>query len=102
MGSWRQEAGRLLADYEQQLRKKRGEMKKLEREMKEPKQIIHGHWGAKLITLETVRDVSGVLDRMDLGDTLTWKGRRVREDANSQHWVVNSVSRVDASDFAEE
>ncbi|MHC4218265.1 MAG: hypothetical protein ACYSU7_07380 [Planctomycetota bacterium] len=87
--------GQLLADYQTKLRNKKGELKRLERELNEPKQIIHGHWESTIISLETTRDQSRALDRMDQGGYLTWEGRRLSANANSQEWVVTRIEVVD-------
>ena len=42
--------GELLADYQTQYRNKRGEMKRLERQLNEPRQVILGNWDDKIIT----------------------------------------------------
>ena len=90
--------GQLLADWQSKYRKKMGEYKRLERELKRPKQIIHGHWGNKVITLRTTKDVSNALNRIDAGDYLTWTGRRLRFDSTSEEWVVTSVRRYNIND----
>ena len=74
-------------------------MKRLERQLKEPRQVILGHWNDKIITLRTTQDVSRALNRIDTGAYLSWQGRRVREDRDSQEWVVTSIRAVDASDL---
>jgi len=91
--------GELLADYQKQYNQKRGEMKRLERELKEPRQVILGNWNNKIITLRTTQDVSRTLNRIDSGAYLSWEGRRVYEDRDSQEWVVTSIKAVDASDL---
>jgi predicted RNase H-like nuclease (RuvC/YqgF family) len=91
--------GELLADYQKQYNQKRGEMKRLERELKEPRQVILGNWNNKIITLRTTQDVSRTLNRIDSGAYLSWQGRRVYEDRDSQEWVVTSIKAVDASDL---
>lgn len=91
-------SGELLAEYEKQYRQKNGEMKRLERQLNEPKQIILGNWEGKIITLQTTGDFSRVLNRIDVGGHLSWDGRRVREDQDSQEWVVTVIRAVDASD----
>ena len=90
--------GELLADYQDQYRHKRGEMKRLERELNEPRQVIIGNWNNKIITLRTTQDVSRTLNRIDTGGYLSWEGRRIREDRDSQEWVVTSIKAVAASD----
>ena len=90
--------GELLADYQDRYRQKRGEMKRLERQLKEPRQVILGNWDGKVISLTTTTDVSRVLNRIDAGGYLSWEGRRIREDIDSQEWVVTSIRVVDASD----
>ncbi len=90
--------GELLADYQNQYRQKKGEMKRLERELNEPRQVILGNWNNKIITLRTTQDVSRTLNRIDTGGYLSWEGRRIREDRDSQEWVVTSIKAVAASD----
>lgn len=85
----------IQAEYKGKLRQKQGELKRLERDMSEPKQIIYGTWDGKIITLRTTRDVSRTLDRIDVGSYLTWEGRRLSEDEASQDWVVTGVSKSD-------
>ncbi len=89
----------LLADYQRQMKQKRGEMKKMERELKEPRQLILGNGGGKVITLRTTVDLSRTLNRIDTGGYLTWDGRRVREDESSQEWVVMRIQPVDEHDI---
>jgi hypothetical protein len=89
----------LLADYQRQLKQKRGQMKKMEREIKEPKQLILGNGGGKVITLRTTADLSRTLNRIDTGSYLTWEGRRVREDEDSQEWVALRITPVDEHDI---
>jgi len=84
--------GQLLADYQEKLRAKQGEVKRLQREIDRPSQVIHGHWGNRLIILRTTADLSGVLSRMDAGAYLTWTGRRHQFDNASEEWVVAKVS----------
>ena len=92
--SSRRDEGVLLADYRRKAGKKWGEVKRLEREMNEPKQFIMGHWEGTIITLQTSRNVTQELNKIDRGDKLTWEGRRVREDRDSQEWVVTRIQRV--------
>ncbi|MHC4786733.1 MAG: hypothetical protein ACYTE6_12300 [Planctomycetota bacterium] len=97
----RSSQGKLLADYRTKLRKKEGDMKRLERELNEPKQILHGHWESKIISLETTRDQSRALDRIDTGNHLTWSGRRHSQDANSEEWIVTRIEAVDRAAIGE-
>lgn len=90
----RRDEGALLGDYKRKSSKKWGEVKRLEKEIAEPKQLIIGHWENKVITLRTTRDVSNELNKLDRGGKLTWEGRRVREDSDSQEWVVSRVWAV--------
>ncbi len=92
----------MVGKYKSQLRAKEGELKKLQRDLETPRQIIIGNWGGKIITLETTRDSSRTLDRIMTGEYLTWSGRRVHEDQDSQDWVVNSVRKVDPNDLPQE
>lgn len=88
----------LLSEYRSKYRAKVGEYKKLERELKRPKQIIHGHWGNTVITLRTTKDMSSVLNRVDAGNYLTWKGRRLSYDSTFEEWIVTSISRYKIND----
>ena len=74
---------------------KRGEVKRLERQLAEPKQLIIGNWEGRVITLQTTRDVSRKLDRIEIGDYVTWHGRVAHQDAESAEWVVASIEKVD-------
>jgi hypothetical protein len=94
-GRRRSAQGQLMADYKSKLRAKQGEAKRLERELNAAKQVIHGHWKAQIITLETTRDMSRTLDRMEQGGYLTWDGRRLRADKASQEWIVTRIETVD-------
>ncbi len=90
--------GELLADYQNQYHQKKGEMKRLERQLNEPRQVILGNWNDKIIILRTTKDVSRTLNRIDTGGYLSWEGRRIHEDRDSQEWVVTSIKAVAASD----
>lgn len=85
----------IQADYKTKLRQKQGELKRLERDLTEPRQIINGSWDGKIIMLQTTRDASRALDKVDVGDVVTWDGRRMSQDDNSEEWVVTSVSKSD-------
>ena len=85
----------LLAEWQKKFREKKGEALHLRREIERPKQIIHGNWGNRVITLRTTKDMSAVLSRTDTGSYITWSGRRLSSDATSEEWVVISVSRYD-------
>jgi hypothetical protein len=81
--------------YQTQYKKKKGEVARLERELNQPKQIIHGSWEGKIISLQATKDLTGKLNKIDVGGYLTWEGRRIREDEVSQDWVVWNIDRVD-------
>ncbi|MCZ6834978.1 MAG: hypothetical protein O7G85_04320 [Planctomycetota bacterium] len=85
----------LLSEWRKRFREKNGEMLHMKRDIENPKQIIHGNWGNRVITLRTTADMSNVLSRVDNGQYLTWRGRRLRSDATSEEWVVSSISRYD-------
>ena len=91
--------GELLAEYKGKYRSKRAEMKKLERELNEPKQIIMGNYQGIVIMLETTTDQSRVLNKIDYGGYLTWTGRRLRSDKSSQEWVVTRIEVADERDI---
>lgn len=92
----------LLAQYEKEFRAKEGEAKRLEREIERPKQIVHGHWGSRIISLRTTTDLSSVLSRVDDDAYLTWTGRRMRLDDNAEEWVVTSIRPYELPGEAEE
>lgn len=91
--------GELLAEYKTKFRSKKAEMRKLERELNEPKQIIMGNYQGTVIMLETTTDQSRVLNKIDYGGYLTWTGRRLRSNKSSQEWVVTRIEVVDERDI---
>ena len=92
--SQRRDKGELLGDYKRKLGQKRGEVRRLERSINEPKQLIIGHWEGKIITLHASKDLTPTLNKLDPGDQLSWEGRRVREDKDSQEWVITRIEAV--------
>lgn len=89
--------GTTLARYEQQRARKAAELQRLRRRATEPRQIIHGHRGDVLITLETEGDVLGNAQLTPAWRVITWEGRLISGDAESQHWVVERIEPANPS-----
>ncbi len=58
------------------------------------KQILVGHDGNTIITLESKRNISDSLDDISIGDTITWTGTRVNADDGSESWRVSKVEKA--------
>ncbi|MCP3902932.1 MAG: hypothetical protein GY715_04785 [Planctomycetes bacterium] len=59
-----------------------------------PRQIIMGHDGNTIISLETKTDLERSLEDVQIGDLVTWAGRRVSADDDSESWLIDSVHKA--------
>lgn len=91
----RRAEGAVVTRYEQQRARKAAELEKLRRRAVEPRQLIHGHHGDVLITLETEGDVLGNIQPSSAWRVVTWEGRLVSGDADSQHWLVDRIEPIE-------
>jgi hypothetical protein len=90
----RRSDAQLISEYRNKLRRKRAEATRLQRQLDEPTQIIFGHQGSTLIELRTTRDQSRALSSVDLGDAISWTGRRLRVDEDGEEWLISSIERA--------
>lgn len=60
----------------------------------EPKQIILGHDGKTIITLETKHNLSSSLNDIAIGDLVTWSGTRQNADDDSETWLIRKIEKV--------
>ncbi len=81
----------LISRYAGQLSRTNTQIKKLTRAMNELTQIIHGHEGDTIVTLQTQHDLSGSLNPISTGDYVTWTGRRIDMTAGHESWTVSTV-----------
>ncbi|MCP3902038.1 MAG: hypothetical protein GY715_00255 [Planctomycetes bacterium] len=59
-----------------------------------PRQIIMGHDGDTIISLETKTDLARSLEDVKIGDLVTWAGRRLSADNDSESWLIDSVHKA--------
>jgi hypothetical protein len=95
----RRAQSRLMADYKSRARAKRGEALRLKRRLEEPRQRVMGTDGMYTIELRTDRDLSCVLDRVAIGELISWEGRRIELTEVSQLWEITAVEIVDSGEI---
>ena len=61
----------------------------------EPRQILTGHDGDRIVQLETKHNLSQDLKKIDIGDTVTWTGTRISADGSSEAWEINAIHKVE-------
>lgn len=81
--------------YATEASNKRMKIKELQDAANEPRQLIHGHDGDIVFTLRTMHDLSGSMSVVNIGDTVTWEGRRVSADDTSETWEITAIRKVD-------
>jgi hypothetical protein len=86
---------RTINRYQTQLVATNKQMKQLARAQNELTQIIHGHEGDTIITLQTKRDLTASLNPISTGDFVTWAGRRIDMNAGHESWEVTSIRLLD-------
>ncbi len=84
---------RLLSQYQRELTRKQQDLRRLEQAASAPTQIVVGHDGDTLIFLHTETDLSASLTDVSVGDAVTWRGRRVEMEPDSETWLVERVRR---------
>ena len=89
---------RLISNYASQLNVKRRELDKLNRAAEQEKQIIHGHDGDVVLLLTTTTDLGRELSLVNLGDSISWRGRRLEATPESETWNVSSISVIEQRD----
>lgn len=81
--------------YSTQLAMKEQKLQQLQDADSQPKQIIHGHEGHTVITLESKFDLSRSLRDIQIGDLVTWTGTRVSVDSGSETWKIDTIKKAD-------
>ena len=87
----------LMSRYTGQLSRTNTQIKKLSRAMNELTQIIHGHEGDTIITLQTQHDLSSSLNAISTGDYVTWTGRRIDMTGGHESWTVSTVRLLEST-----
>jgi predicted RNase H-like nuclease (RuvC/YqgF family) len=85
---------RLVNQYQRELTRRQREVSQLEQNLSAPGQIIVGHDGETLIFLLTEADISRELADIAVGDTVSWRGRRVEMEQSSETWIVERIRKV--------
>ena len=90
---------RVVSNYKRTLSQRRAELARYEKSQNAQKQILQGNREGRVITLHSEYDLSTDLTDVDVDDFVTWNGRRVEMDQESEVWVVRSVRKIeDAGD----
>ena len=88
----------LISRYSGELSRTNTKIKKLARAMNELTQIIHGHEGDLIVSLQSKHDLTNTLNSISHGDYVTWNGRRLDMGAGTESWEITSLRRLKASD----
>jgi hypothetical protein len=62
----------------------------------EPRQILLGHDGTTILTLETKFNLSTPIKDIAIGDEVTWTGTRQSADDQSEIWIIDTIRKVDS------
>ncbi len=84
---------KLKASAEQEAKRLRAKAIRLERQANEPRQILQGWDGKRIVILETTRDLSTVITRVAPGDFLTWRGERIEMSDTFDRFEVSSIEK---------
>lgn len=97
--SQRQSQGVLLARYRDQLARKQAQLRDLTEGQTGRRQVIHAHRGDLLLRLESKRDLMASQD-IQPGPQwriITWEGRLIEGDTESQRWEITRIDPLDPS-----
>jgi len=81
--------------YATQLAIKKQQLDKMQHAADMITQIIHGHDGETIITLKTMSDMSSELAEIEIGDVITWTGKREQASATSEDWYAESIEKIE-------
>lgn len=81
--------------YATQLAIKKQQLDKMKHASSMITQIIHGHDGETVITLKTMSDMSSELAQIEIGDVITWTGKRAEASATSEDWYAESIEKIE-------
>ena len=81
--------------YATQLANKKQQLEKMQHAANMITQIIHGHDGETIITLKTMSDMSSELAQIEIGDVITWRGKRAKASETSEDWYAESIKKIE-------
>ncbi len=84
----------IVGRYQTQLMVQREQLQRLQNADSQPKQIIHGHEGNIIVTLDSKFDISRDLNSINVGDTVTWTGTRISSGDGSETWRIDTIKKV--------
>ena len=92
----RNEYKKLMAGYKKDAKQLRARAIRLDRQANETLHEIRGWDGQRTIILETTRDLSATISRLNPGDFVTWYGERVDMTNDTDRFQVNRIKEVAA------
>ena len=81
--------------YATQLSNKKQQLDAMKHAANMTTQIIHGHDGETIVTLDTMSDMSSELANIKIGDVITWNGKRLEASAKSETWQAESIRKIE-------
>lgn len=86
----------LKTTFEQDARKFKAQATRLEKQARETHHEIRGWDGQRTIILETTRDLSSTISRLNPGDFVTWNGDRVDMTDDTDRFQVTRIKETTA------
>lgn len=86
----------LMLGYEQDAKRLRARATRLDKQAHETRHELQGWDGQRTIILETTRDLSVTISRLNPGDFVTWQGKRVEMSDNTDRFQVNRIEATAA------
>ncbi|MHC5023346.1 MAG: hypothetical protein ACYTGG_05475 [Planctomycetota bacterium] len=83
--------------YATEVVNKKQRIRKLQAASNKATQVINGHDGDTIITLRSTVDISSSLTNINIGDSVTWRGRRVSATETSETWQIESIRKIEAN-----
>ena len=81
--------------YATQLANKKQQLDDMKHAANRTTQVIHGHDGETIITLDTMSDMSSELATIKIGDVITWNGKRLEASARGETWQAESIRKIE-------
>ena len=81
--------------YASQLAIKKQRLDTMQHAANKTTQVIHGHDGETIITLWTLSDMSSKLADIEIGDVITWTGKRMDASEKSESWHVETIDKIE-------
>jgi hypothetical protein len=73
---------------------KQHQLEALQAAASEPRQLVMGHDGETIVTLETKHNLTAKLNEIAIGDVVTWTGTRLKADSTSEMWKIDTINKV--------